>query len=143
MEVKELTRPWRVVKLNMLPHKAHVYEERAPVDVHPLSLSAESSPQVTRFDSPPSPVPLPEPPACIKAAFEDVEHAIWQDIAASLPNRSKMVHDWLDAQDYTTRAVLYTMSRALERLVLEPSNRVEATLRQAMDEQLHGPQHVV
>ena len=35
------------------------------------------------------------------------------------------------------------MSRALERLVLEPSDRVEATLRQAMDEELHDSQHVV
>ena len=143
VEAQELTRPRRVVKLNMLPHKAHVYEERAPVDVHPLSVCTEDSPQITRVDSPPSPVPLPEPPACIKAAFEDVEHAIWQDIAASLPNHSKMVHHWLDAQDNTARAVLYIMSRALERLVLEPSDRVEATLRQAMDEELHDSQHVV
>ena len=142
VEAQELTRPRRVVKLNMLPHKAHVYEERAPVDVHPLSVCTEDSPQITRVDSPPSPVPLPEPPACIKAAFEDVEHAIWQDIAASLPNHSKMVHHWLDAQDNTARAVLYIMSRALERLVLEPSDRVEATLRQAMDEELHDSQHV-
>lgn len=127
----------------MPPRTAHVHEKRAPVDAHPLAPCVEDMQQITRADSPPPPAPLPEPPACIAAAFEDVEHAIWQDIATSLPSRTQNVHAWLDSQDSTTRAVLCSMSRALERLVHEPTDRVEATLRQAMDEQLHVPLHAM
>lgn len=127
----------------MPPRTAHVHEKRAPVDVHPLVPFAEDARQVQRVDSPPPPAPLPKPPACIATAFEDVEHTMWQEIATSLPNHASNVHTWLDSQDFTTRAVLCSMSRALERLVHEPSDRVEATLRQAMDEQLHAPQDVI
>jgi len=115
----------------------HASAVRAPVDAHPLAVLGDRD-----VGTPPLQVDLPEvnstparlapPPAHVQSLFAHTDAELWSSMA-NIPNDATSVRSWLDNQDRTTHALLSCLAQALYPAA---SRSIEATLREALDENL-------